>query len=57
MDEAIDLVGEGKLGTIFIVASHYNWKLKDMMDLTLNDLELLRILIEEDQKNASKSNL
>jgi len=28
-----------------------------MMNMTLNDLELLRILIEEDQKNASKNNL
>lgn len=55
MDEAIDIVGEANLGTIFIVASHYKWRLKDMMNMTLNDLELLRILIEEDQKNASKS--
>ena len=40
-----------------MVASRYKWRLKDMMNMTLNDLELLRILIEEDQKNASKNNL
>jgi len=50
-------VGEENLGTIFMVASRYKWRLKDMMNMTLNDLELLRILIEEDQKNASKNNL